>query len=160
MQVSLETIRRRLNEVNVYPRRPTTGPLLKAAYRRARLEFARTHVGWNPHEWERVLFSHDSCCCLHSSDRLHIPADIHEVGLQVMQWPAPSPDLNPIELVWDMVARRIGAHEPSPATFEDVGNQLVQIWNALDQEDIRRIIVSMPERYKAVIRCRGGNTRF
>ena len=77
-----------------------------------------------------------------------------------MQWPARSPDLNPMEHVWDVVARRFGAHEPPPAALEDVGNQLVQIWNAFDQEDIRRIIVSIPERYKAVIRCRGGNTRF
>ena len=60
VQVSLETIIRRLVEVNVHPRRPATGSLLTAAPRRARLEFARSHVDWNLHEWDRVLFSDES----------------------------------------------------------------------------------------------------
>ena len=52
---------------------------------------------------------------------------IQPVGLQVMQWSTRSPDLNPIEYVWDMVGRRLREHEPPPVTLEDVSNQLVQI---------------------------------
>ncbi|GFU60858.1 transposable element Tc3 transposase [Trichonephila clavipes] len=33
-----------------------------------------------------------------------------------MDWPAYSPDLNPIEHVWDMLGRRIAARQP-PATY-------------------------------------------
>ena len=48
VQINLETIIRRINKANVHPRRSATGPLLTAAHRRARLEFAGAHLGWNP----------------------------------------------------------------------------------------------------------------
>ncbi|GFY32148.1 transposable element Tcb1 transposase [Trichonephila clavipes] len=51
------------------------------------------------------------------SDRLH-HANIVDECLQSeditrMDWPAYSPDLNPIEHVWDMLGRRIAARQPS-----------------------------------------------
>jgi hypothetical protein len=41
------TIRPRLLEDNLYIRRPATGPLLTAAHRQARLQFAENHARWN-----------------------------------------------------------------------------------------------------------------
>ncbi|GFX98226.1 transposable element Tcb1 transposase [Trichonephila clavipes] len=36
-----------------------------------------------------------------------------------MDWPAYSPDLNPIEHVWDMLGRRIAARQPPPTILPD-----------------------------------------
>ncbi|GFW85197.1 DDE_3 domain-containing protein [Trichonephila clavipes] len=36
-----------------------------------------------------------------------------------MDWPAYSPDLNPIEHVWDMVRRRIAARQPPPHVYRN-----------------------------------------
>ncbi|GFV49083.1 DDE_3 domain-containing protein [Trichonephila clavipes] len=44
-----------------------------------------------------------------------------------MHWPAYSPDLNPIEHVWDMLDRRIAARQPPP-------NCLPELWRALLDE--------------------------
>ncbi|GFV07557.1 transposable element Tcb1 transposase [Trichonephila clavipes] len=38
-----------------------------------------------------------------------------------MDWPAYSPDLNLIEHVWDMLGRRIAAHQPLPPVYRNFG---------------------------------------
>ncbi|GFV44156.1 transposable element Tcb1 transposase [Trichonephila clavipes] len=38
-----------------------------------------------------------------------------------MDWPAYSPDLNPIEHVWDMLGRRIAARQPLPPVYRNFG---------------------------------------
>jgi hypothetical protein len=77
-----------------------------------------------------------------------------------MVWPARSPDLNPIEHVWDMLGTRSRGSDPRPNSLAEVRNRLVEIWENLDQNDIRAEIESMRRRCQAVIRARGGNTRY
>lgn len=81
-------------------------------------------------------------------------------GVDVMRWPARSPDLNPIEHLWDIMGRRARALNPAPETLEGLAEALREIWNAIDQEQIRRLIQSMPRRCAEVLRVRGGNTRY
>ena len=69
IHVSAVTIRHRLREFNLAPRRPATGPMMTADHRRARLAFAREHVNWMEEDWASVLFSDESRFCLYNSDR-------------------------------------------------------------------------------------------
>lgn len=59
VQVSIETIRRRLREVNLGSRRPLRGVPLTRDHKRQRLEWARQHINWNDH-WRSVLFTDES----------------------------------------------------------------------------------------------------
>ena len=79
-----------------------------------------------------------------------------EVGTETMAWPARGPNLKPIEHVWDILGRRLGAHPNRP---NNVGRFLIQIWHGLDQNLIRNLILSMNRRCQNTIRSRGGNTR-
>jgi transposase len=67
--VSEWTVRRRLKQANLTPKRPATGPKLTAVHRQARLQFACDHLNWDVEQWRRVLFSGESRMCLHGSDR-------------------------------------------------------------------------------------------
>ncbi|CAK1601121.1 unnamed protein product [Parnassius mnemosyne] len=87
-------------------------------------------------------------------------AYLSHVGIPVMQWPANSPDMNPIEHVWDLLKRRVKSRMPPPNNLNELGNALLEEWERLPQEIIDNIICSMPRRMETVIRARGGNTRY
>ena len=81
-----------------------------------------------------------------------------EVGIQRMVWPARSPDINPIELVWDMLGRSVRIHFCE--NLEDMQAALQYEWERLPQKDIPTLIRSVPSRCAVVIRVRGGNIRY
>ena len=45
---------------------------------------------------------------------------LEEEGIERMEWPAYSPDLNPIEHVWDALGRRIAARPAPPLALRDL----------------------------------------
>lgn len=82
----------------------------------------------------------------------------HEIS--VMVWPALSPDLNPIEHLWDQLDKAIRNRQEPPETLQQLAEALEEEWLNLPQENIQRLIESMPRRCQAVIQARGGHTRY
>ena len=51
------------------------------------------------------------------------------VGIERLDWPSLSPDLNPIEHAWDTLQRRINARLAHlPQTAQQLANALVEEW--------------------------------
>ncbi|GBM72729.1 hypothetical protein AVEN_67698-1 [Araneus ventricosus] len=63
-----------------------------------------------------------------------------------MAWPVGSPDLNPIELVWVMLERRIAGRSVPPGTLRELQQALLQEWALLTQQATKDTIASMPHR--------------
>ncbi|KFM73435.1 Transposable element Tcb2 transposase, partial [Stegodyphus mimosarum] len=64
--------------------------------------------------------------------------------VQLLPWPACSPDMSPIEHVWDVIGRRL-ARDPRPvASADELWVRVQTIWNALPQSDIQTLFDSMP----------------
>ncbi|GFU91392.1 transposable element Tcb2 transposase [Trichonephila clavipes] len=80
--------------------------------------------------------------------------------IQRMEWPACSPDLNPIEHVWNMLGRRIAARPRSPATVRELEIALLVEWNSIPQSLIDNLIASMANRCAAVLAVRGDHTPY
>ncbi|GFT28582.1 transposable element Tc3 transposase [Trichonephila clavipes] len=64
-----------------------------------------------------------------------------------MDWPAYSPDLNPIEHVWDMLGRRIADRQPPPTCLPELRRTLLDEWCNIPQDQIDNLILSMPRRF-------------
>ncbi|GBN76007.1 Transposable element Tc1 transposase [Araneus ventricosus] len=50
---------------------------------------------------------------------------LQQETIQRLEWPARSPDLNPIEYVWDALGRRIAALNPPPQTLATLPTELI-----------------------------------
>ncbi|GFV87232.1 transposable element Tcb1 transposase [Trichonephila clavipes] len=93
--------------------------------------------------------------------RAHLVENMLEAEtIQRMEWPACSPDLNPIEHVWDMLGRRIAARLRPPATVRDLEIALLEEWNSIHQSLIDNLIASMANRCAAVLAVRGDHTPY
>ncbi|GFX72387.1 transposable element Tcb2 transposase [Trichonephila clavipes] len=77
-----------------------------------------------------------------------------------MDWPAYSPDMNPIEHVWDMLGRRISARQTPPTSLPELRRLLLDEWCNIPQDQIDNLIVSMPRRCKACIASYGRHISY
>ena len=80
-------------------------------------------------------------------------------NVNVLPWPAVSPDMNPIEHIWDYLGRKVRARG-SVHNLRDLENAVIQEWNNIPNIVIRRYVRSMRGRLAACINSRGGHTRY
>lgn len=85
---------------------------------------------------------------------------MQQEAITTLPWPACSPDLNPIEHLWDILGRRVRRRDPPVQTVAELDAALHQEWQQIPQQDIQRLIRSMPDRVAAVIGANGSYTRF
>ncbi|CAK1593484.1 unnamed protein product [Parnassius mnemosyne] len=106
----------------------------------------------------------DGFMLMHDNARCHTAAIVRdylqEVDIPVMHWPVRSPDLNPIEHLWDDLKRRVRALDPAPTTLQELQVAVLEEWEQILQEAVATLVRSMKDRMEAVIKARGCNTRF
>ncbi|GFV40257.1 transposable element Tcb2 transposase [Trichonephila clavipes] len=74
--------------------------------------------------------------------------------IERMDWPARSPDLNPIEHVWDFLGRRLAARTLPPVTIRELRLALQDEWAAMPQQLIDTLILSMGRRCETCLAVR------
>ncbi len=79
-------------------------------------------------------------------------------GIPVLNWPANSPDLNPIENIWDIVKRKMRYARPNDA--EELKATIRATWALITPEQCHRLNDSMPRRIAAVIQAKGAPTKY
>lgn len=80
-------------------------------------------------------------------------------GIQVLSWPGNSPDLNPIENLWQQVKRKISYSKC--ISFETLKHEVTRVWCLeTTPEQCQTLVESMPRRIKAVLDNNGFPTKY
>ena len=245
-RISPRTVRNRLREANIRPRRPAIRPTLLQRHRVARLAWCRRHRRFNNRDWAEVLFTDESRFHIDSSDgrvrayrrvgernsdacviqrsqygggsvmvwggitahgrtplvvvdgsltgvryrdeivRQHVVSFIRnsqrnvilqqdnarphtarvvsdylwQQNVNVLPWPAMSPDLSPIEHVWDEMERRLRQEPNPPVTLDALRRSLVRTWRNIPQAVLNNLIRSMRRRCEECIGANGCHTHY
>jgi len=79
-------------------------------------------------------------------------------NLKILNWPAQSPDLNPIEHVWAIMKFQVSKGNPKNiAELDEIAND---VRSKLDPQYLNNLVESMPRRIRAVIEARGYQTKY
>uniref|UniRef100_A0AC34QLD3 Transposase n=1 Tax=Panagrolaimus sp. JU765 TaxID=591449 RepID=A0AC34QLD3_9BILA len=242
--ISVSTTKRRLKACGLNGRRPAKKPYVSMKNRKARLDFAREHLNWGIHDWQKVIWSDESKFLLFGSDgisyvrrpvnerfnpKYQIPTVKHGGGsimvwgcftrsgvgplhkvegimdqfqyrdilekqmlpfarakkirgwlfqqdndpkhtsktvkdyfkskkIRVLSWPSQSPDLNPIEHLWEILDRRCRGKNVS--NIEQKLKLLQEEWYNIPKSVLEQLVDSMPRRCQAVIESKGFPTKY
>jgi len=80
--------------------------------------------------------------------------------VEVLPWPAKSPDLNPIENLWFVIEDNLRKCQQPPCNLWQLEQMVQEEWAAIPLKFLHRLINSMPRRVKAVIEAEGEATRY
>ncbi len=108
-------------------------------------------------EYGEYLFQQDNAP-IHTSIRTR--NFIEEMAISLLPWPGQSPDLNPIEHLWDELERRIRAKQNHPKNLRELEVLLQECWSEISREVYQKLVTSMVHRIEAVIKARGYPTRY
>ena len=80
--------------------------------------------------------------------------------VQVMEQPSLSPDVNPIEHLWDELGRAVRSRNNPPLNLQQLRQTLVEEWNLIPRNRLVTLVESMPRRLADIISANGGHTRY
>jgi transposase len=81
-------------------------------------------------------------------------------GVSLLQWPAQSPDLSPIENLWKQIKIKISQRRHKVKNIGMMERALGEIWPEIEGESLLKLNESMGRRLAAVIKNKGGSTKY
>ena len=103
------------------------------------------------------IFMHDGAPCHRAAS---VGRWLQQQSVRVLSpWPGNSPDLNPLENLWAILKTKVAERKPTSMThLHDV---IRDVWcREINQETCMKLVHSMPDRVRQVLKNRGGPTKF
>ncbi|GFV25150.1 transposable element Tc1 transposase [Trichonephila clavipes] len=81
-------------------------------------------------------------------------------GYSTSRMPVRSPDLNPIENVWDALGRQVAGRNYPPRNKSTLIRALTEEWDKLPQQLLDNVVQSMVRRVECCITLHGGHISY
>jgi hypothetical protein len=120
-------------------------------------ECVKDTLKWYKMDQKKFYFQHDN-------DPKHTAKATQDYlvaqGWKILDWPAQSPDLNPIEHLWRHLKIELSKLVTAPKNEEELWNAVIKVYYDISKEVCQNLIKSMPDRIKAVLQARGRHTKY
>ena len=103
------------------------------------------------------IFQHDNCSA-HISKR--VKEWFAKKKIEVLKWPANSPDLNLIEYIWRYIKGKLQEYKEAAKNLDELWKRIEDIWVNVSQNEIHKLYQGMPSRIREVYMKRGGPTKY
>ena len=104
---------------------------------------------------EGLIFMQDNAPC-HSSKATR--EYLGSINLPIMPWSAQSPDLNPIENVWNII--KVAVAKRNPKNVDELDKFMKEEFSNIGPNILKKLVESMPRRIEAVINAKGYATKY
>ena len=81
-------------------------------------------------------------------------------AIDTFQWPAMSPNMNPVEHAWDFIDRKVNQRNPECQNIAELTNAILKEWRRFPQERLPRLVRGMNRRVWELWCKRRGYTRY
>lgn len=95
---------------------------------------------------------------LPSGRKMRLPGFFALNGIKLFRTPPCSPDLSPIENLWSIVKRKLAGNRFR--TKGELWTAIQAAWNSIPLDTLISLVDSMPRRLNAVIKAKGGPTKY
>ena len=75
-------------------------------------------------------------------------------NIRLLNWPPSSPELNPIENIWDCFDKEL--RRLKPTNIGQLQTMIEDLWRSVTCQQCQKLVDSMPRRVKECVLARGG----
>lgn len=104
-----------------------------------------------------LIFQHDNAS-IHSAK--HTKEWLRVKNFEVLEWPPCSPDLNPIENLWGILAKQVYSGGRQFKTVSELKNRIKEAWEQIPRETLENLVKSMPQRIYQLILNKGRQIKY
>ncbi|GFX79302.1 transposable element Tc1 transposase [Trichonephila clavipes] len=106
---------------------------------------------------DKFVFMDDNATCHRT---LAVQDCLDSEGIQRLVWPARSPDLNPVENVWDALGRQVAGRNYHSTNKNTLIRALLEEWDKFLQQLLDNVVQSMVRRVECCITLHGGHISY
>ena len=81
-------------------------------------------------------------------------------SIEILQQSAQSPDLNPIKHLWQHLKQQCATYETEPSSMHELWDRIEAEWDKIPAQVYTDLVESMPRHVAAVLKAKGGYTKY